>query len=41
MARHGYRSRSSFWQFVAANGVPNITFNALKIMFAPAALEGR
>ena len=39
MARYGYRSRSSFWQFVTAKGVPHITFNARKIMFAPAALE--
>jgi hypothetical protein len=38
MARFGYKSRSSFWAFVTAKGVPHIKFNGRKIMFDPAAL---
>ena len=38
MTRYGYKSRSSFWQFVASKGVPHITLNARKIMFDPHAL---
>jgi predicted DNA-binding transcriptional regulator AlpA len=39
MARYGYTSRSSFWQFVQARGVPHISLSPRKIMFGPAALE--
>ena len=39
MARYGYKSRSSCWQFVAAKGLPYITLNARKILFSPAALR--
>jgi hypothetical protein len=38
MARYGYKSRASFWQFVASRGVPRVVLNARKIMFDPQAL---
>lgn len=44
MARYGYTARSSFWQFVAARGVPHISLSPRRIMFdreALAAWEAR
>ena len=39
MKRFGYTNRAAFFQFVHANGVPHIRFNARRIMFDPAAID--
>jgi predicted DNA-binding transcriptional regulator AlpA len=35
----GYSDRTSFWQFVARNGVPHIRLNQRRILFERDALE--
>ena len=39
MTFFGYSSRSSFWEFVHAKGVPHIRINGRKVMFDPLALN--
>jgi hypothetical protein len=39
MSRWGYRSRSAFWQFVHASGVPHLRLNARRVVFERRAVE--